>query len=101
MKQPVLDGHDHAEPQLNRIAKPVRCGALPTALICSLLLAAFALLAHMAVISKSPVYDEPLHTFAAWLQVHRGDFRINPEDPPLWKYWAAIPNGPRALHFRI
>ena len=28
-----------------------------------------------------------------WLQVHQRDFRVDPEDPPLWKYWAALPTG--------
>jgi hypothetical protein len=99
MKQSVLDRRSRAQPPLDPPAKPRRPGALATALICTLLLAAFAVLSHFAVISKSPVYDEPLHAFSAWVQVHHADFRINPEDPPLWKYFAAIPNGASALHF--
>ena len=31
------------------------------------------------------------------MHLHRMDFRVNPEDPPLWHYWAALPNGPDAL----
>jgi hypothetical protein len=54
-------------------------------------------LAHLSVSSKSATYDEPLHAASAWLQVHFSDFRIDPEDPPLWKYWATIPNGRAAL----
>ena len=26
------------------------------------------------------------------MQTHYGDFRVDPEDPPLWKYWAGIAN---------
>ena len=37
------------------------------------------------------VEDEPLHAIAGWLQIHEKDFRVDPEDPPLWKYWAALP----------
>ena len=65
---------------------------------CSLLLIAFAVLAHLAVSSKSPTYDEPLHAVSAWLQLRFGDFRIDPEDPTLWKYWAALPNSRDALN---
>jgi hypothetical protein len=61
------------------------------------LLLLFAGIAHFAVSSKAPTYDEPLHALGAWQQLHLGDFRVNPEDPPLWKYWAALPNGPRAI----
>src|SRR4051794_44229 len=59
------------------------------------LLIVFAGLAYFAVSSKAPTYDEPLHALGAWQQLWTHDFRVNPEDPPLWKYWAALPNGPR------
>src|ERR1043165_5617543 len=65
-------------------------------LIASLLIA-FAALAFFAVASKAPTYDEPLHALGAWQHLHLGDFRVNPEDPPLWQYWAALPNGAYAL----
>ena len=62
------------------------------------LLAVFAaVLAFFAVASKAPTYDEPLHALAGWQQLWLHDFRVNPEDPPLWKYWAALPNGPHAI----
>ena len=51
----------------------------------------YAALGWLSVTSKSPTYDEPLHAVAGWLQVHEQDFRVDPEDPPLWKYWAALP----------
>jgi hypothetical protein len=69
----------------------------PAAVICLLLLVLYAALAWGAAATKSPTYDEPLHVMAAWLQWHRGDFRVDPENPPLWKYWAALPNGSRAI----
>jgi hypothetical protein len=43
----------------------------------------------MAWSHKSATTDEPLHFVGAWLQTHYGDFRCNPEDPPLWKYYVA------------
>src|SRR5688500_8482112 len=61
------------------------------------LLARFAGLAWFAVDTKAPTYDEPLHALGAWLHLHHRDFRVNPEDPPLWHYWAALPNGPGAI----
>ncbi len=72
---------------------------LVTIVICAGLLLAFAGLAHTAVISKSPTFDEPLHALSAWLHLHFSDFRIDPEDPPLWKYFAALPNGKDAIQF--
>ena len=60
-------------------------------LVIAFLLAVYAALAWLSVTSKSPTYDEPLHAVAGWLQIHEGDFRVDPEDPPLWKYWAALP----------
>jgi hypothetical protein len=72
---------------------------LATLVICAGLLLAFAGLAHTAVISKSPTFDEPLHALSAWLHLHFSEFRIDPEDPPLWKYFAALPNGKNALIF--
>src|SRR5688572_28964421 len=78
-----------------------RGGAKVAIVACAGLLIVFALLAHFAVASKSPTYDEPLHAVGAWLHLHKGDFRVNPEDPPLWHYWAALPNGPNALNPRM
>ncbi|HEV2295798.1 MAG TPA: glycosyltransferase family 39 protein [Tepidisphaeraceae bacterium] len=66
-----------------------------------MLLTLFAWIAWVAVRSKSPTFDEPLHAVGAWLHLHKGDFRVNPEDPPLWHYWAALPNGENALNPRM
>jgi hypothetical protein len=63
---------------------------LTAALVAGALLV-YAALAWLSVTSKSPTYDEPLHAVAGWLQIHQRDFRVDPEDPPLWKYWAALP----------
>jgi hypothetical protein len=56
---------------------------------CALLLAAFWAIASSAWLDKSAAFDEPFHFLAAWAQTHYGDFRCNPEDPPLWKYYVA------------
>ena len=57
----------------------------------------FALLAYFAVETKSPTYDEPLHAVAGWMHLHERNFVIDPEDPPLFKYWARLPTGRGAL----
>jgi 4-amino-4-deoxy-L-arabinose transferase-like glycosyltransferase len=36
--------------------------------------------------------DEPLHTVAAYTHTFLADYRDNPEDPPLWKYWIMLPH---------
>jgi hypothetical protein len=64
---------------------------------CAALLSLFAAFAWLAAHQKNATYDEPLHTVAAWTLANRHDFRINPEDPPLWQYWAALPQPPDAL----
>ena len=64
---------------------------------CALLLALYAVGAGVAAGRESPTYDEPYHAVSAWVQSNRHDFRIDNEDPPLWQYWASLPNGPDAL----
>src|SRR5450432_372700 len=38
--------------------------------------------------------DEPYHIVAGVSYVQRGDFRINPEHPPLVKLWVAVSSPP-------
>src|SRR5262245_10155180 len=60
---------------------------------CALMLSIFAVLAWTSVQTKSPVVDEPLDVLGSVATTNLGDFRVNYEDPPLWHYWAAIPQG--------
>lgn len=55
------------------------------------MLLAFAVLSFTAATTKNSTYDETLHIPSAWANLH-GDFRANPEHPPLWKYWSALPH---------
>ena len=66
---------------------------------CGLLLIAYAAIAWAAVRQMSPTFDEPYHALSAWVQLHERDYRIDNEDPPLWQYWASLPNGPAAVRF--
>jgi hypothetical protein len=68
-----------------------------TTIVCALLLAMFAALAWTSVIRESATFDEPLHVVAAHVVSHRHDFRVNPEDPPLWEYWANLPHSASSL----
>jgi hypothetical protein len=69
-----------------------RAGGLKilTILLSALLLAIFAGTSLLAWHGKTVTVDEPIGIAGAWLQTHHGDFRVDPEDPPLWKYLAAL-----------
>src|SRR5262249_28258738 len=43
------------------------------------------------VLSKSPTIDEPYHFAAAYSHIFQGDFRADPEDPPLWSWLLMLP----------
>jgi Dolichyl-phosphate-mannose-protein mannosyltransferase len=51
----------------------------------------FSLASVTSFVQKSPVIDEPMHLFAGYTYLKWGDFRSNPEHPPLAKMWAALP----------
>ncbi len=51
----------------------------------------FALVSLTSIAQKSPTHDEPLHLFAGYAYLKWGDFRINPEHPPLAKALSALP----------
>jgi hypothetical protein len=70
-------------------APPTRWRAVGAIVTCALLLAAFALASWTAVLTKSAAIDDPTHAVAGWMQLARGDFRVNPDEPPLLKFAAA------------
>ena len=55
------------------------------------LLVIFYLLSLTAALEKAPTYDESMHLFAGYSHLKWGDFRVNPEHPPLAKALAALP----------
>lgn len=59
---------------------------------CALLPLAGALIALRASMTKCATMDEPLHAAGGYVEVFFSDYRINPEDPPLWKRWAMLPH---------
>jgi len=60
-------------------------------IVSSVFLLLLAILALTSSLQKSPTVDEPLHLFAGYSYLKWGDFRINPEHPPLAKIVAALP----------
>jgi hypothetical protein len=58
--------------------------------ICAALLAGFALNAHLAWKHTSATFDEPTHFIASILQCQEHDFRADPENPPLWRYFIGL-----------
>ncbi len=44
-----------------------------------------------AALQKSLTFDEPLHLYAGYSYLEWGDYRVNPEHPPLAKVIAALP----------
>jgi hypothetical protein len=53
--------------------------------------AVFVALSLGSVQRKSPTYDETVHLFAGYAYLKWGDYRVNPEHPPLVKMLAAAP----------
>lgn len=76
---------------------PTRWGAASAIVACAALLATFAITSWTAVLTKSAATGEPTHAVAGWMHLVGGDFRVNPDDPPLWKFLAARPNAPVEL----
>ncbi|MGF1634298.1 MAG: hypothetical protein ACFCVE_10655 [Phycisphaerae bacterium] len=65
--------------------------------IVAALVLAYYVIAWAGALDKSSTFDEPMHTLGAWVHKHTGDRRINFEDPPLFHFWAALPQGPDAV----
>ena len=51
----------------------------------------FAAAATLSLIGDAATFDETAHLPAGLSYLQRGDFRMNPEHPPLAKAWAALP----------
>jgi hypothetical protein len=59
-------------------------------LACVVLLGTFATTSWFAWLHKCATFDESGHLVSAWLQTHDGDFRCDPENLVLWKYYLAL-----------
>jgi hypothetical protein len=72
-----------------------------TVAVCAALLVAFYAIGWRAVRGKSPTMDEPLHATGAYLHTFKQDYRVNSEDPPLWKRWAMLPHRRDEISFDV
>jgi hypothetical protein len=63
----------------------------PESAVVLVLLATFTLTAWLSLRGDAPTVDEPTHLMAGFSYLDKGDFRLNPEHPPLAKMWAALP----------
>ena len=66
-------------------------GPFVVALIWILFAVVFGLISLTSFVQKSPTVDEPVHLLSGYANLKWGDYRANPEHPPLAKMWAALP----------
>ena len=59
-------------------------------LVCAFLLV-FTICGFFSLAGDAATSDETAHIAAGYSYLERGDFRMNPEHPPLAKMWAALP----------
>ncbi len=62
-----------------------------TALVLGVFILVFSLIGVTSFRQKSPTIDEPVHLLSGYSYLKWGDYRANPEHPPLAKLWAAMP----------
>src|SRR5215470_15046646 len=60
-------------------------------LLIVLFLGLFTAVALGTIKNQSPTFDEPLHLLAGYSYLKWGDYRVNPEHPPLAKILGALP----------
>ena len=61
------------------------------ALVIGVFVIVFGFLTITSFTQQSPTIDEPVHLLGGYSYLKWGDFRVNPEHPPLVKMWAALP----------
>jgi len=83
--------------QVHRMMRLPRLGMMWTSVIVGLLLICFGTVSFTAVLGKSATYDEPLHLVGGLVHRYDRDYRINPEDPALFGWWASLPQSRDSL----
>jgi hypothetical protein len=74
-----------------RAALAHRDSRLLSTLVWGIFVLVFSLISITTSLQKSPTVDEPLHLFSGYSHLKWGDFRANPEHPPLGKVLATFP----------
>jgi hypothetical protein len=90
-------GADPASPVPRAASAVTSRHRLLVAVACICLLLLFAVLAWIGIRGRSATFDEPVHVTEAWVAWHQHDYRIDPENPVLWLYWAALPQPSGAI----
>lgn len=75
---------DDPSPQATGLSRPVRW-------LVAALLSGMVLLALTSLVGDSPTVDECIYPVEGQYYLHTGDFRFNPQNPPLLKLLVAIP----------
>jgi hypothetical protein len=83
-------------PRVRRESPPTSApSTIPGRARVALTLAAFAIvfigLEVYSYTGTSATWDEPIHLADGYMSVSAGDFRVDPEHPPLLRMWAALP----------
>jgi hypothetical protein len=68
-------------------------------IVCGILLTTYASTSWLAWQNKGITLDEPLHLVTAVLQIRQGNFRIDQDNPPLWKDYFIL--GCAALNMQL
>ncbi len=68
-----------------------RWASIPPGVVLAILVAAFVALSVGEMVGQSCTFDEGMHLAAGYTYVRTGDFRMNPEHPPLVKILCALP----------
>ena len=66
-------------------------GTLAAAIGAIICCGVFGILTITSIVRQSPTIDEPVHLLGGYSYLKWGDYRVNPEHPPLVKMWAALP----------
>src|ERR1041384_7180743 len=79
-------------PEHSATVRRTNTASILALIACASLLIMGAIISLTATNHKSATYDEPLHLAAGLSHALLHDFRADFEAPPLFKYWAALPN---------
>jgi hypothetical protein len=85
----MRDGHSSWINRIYRLLDRATCPSWRLAV--PILLALFAIMEIVPLVSMAATFDETAHLYAGVSYLERRDFRLNPEHPPLAKLWAALP----------
>jgi Flp pilus assembly protein TadD len=88
----ILESLSKPDSETNASAEKTTADSVfSSVVVLSVFVLLFSFITITGFLQKSPTVDEPTHLFAGYSYLKWGDFRANPEHPPLAKLWAALP----------